>query len=274
MMQIADGGEPGASPPSCFPGSAWQLWVDATPRPGWENMAIDMALHARARRGECWLRLYRWDPACLSFGRHEPALRRYDRAAIESLGLDTVRRPTGGRAVWHDRELTYAVAAPDAVTGTLPVAYRVIHATLAEAVGSLGAPVSLAPTPSHAAGLDAGACFASAAGGEVVSGTEKVAGSAQLRTEGAMLQHGSILLEDDQARISEVASASMPPARVRPLRAMLGRPASWEELASAVATAAGRWGDAWTAIPAPDAIVNEAAAFANRFRDPAWTWQR
>lgn len=89
-----------------------------------------------------------------------------------------------------------------------------------------------------------------------------------------MLQHGSILLEDDQARISEVASASMPPARVRPLRAMLGRPASWEELASAVATAAGRWGDAWTAIPAPDAIVNEAAAFANRFRDPAWTWQR
>lgn len=273
-MQVADGGEPGASPPSCFPGTQWRLWVDATPRPGWQNMAIDMALHARACHGECWLRLYRWDPACLSFGRHEPALRRYDRPAIESLGLDTVRRPTGGRAVWHDRELTYAVTAPDAVTGSLPAAYRAIHATLAEAVASMGAPVALAPTPSRATGVDAGACFASPAGGEVVSGAGKVAGSAQLRTGGAMLQHGSILIDDDQARITEIASTAAPPPQVRPLRMMLGRPVGWEELASAVATAAARWGDGWTIASAPGVIVHEATAFTERFRDPAWTWQR
>ena len=56
-------------------------------------MALDLALHERAvRSGACCLRLYRWSPSCLSFGRHEPAARRYDRQRIEQLGLDTVRR--------------------------------------------------------------------------------------------------------------------------------------------------------------------------------------
>ncbi|MFN2326957.1 MAG: biotin/lipoate A/B protein ligase family protein, partial [Gemmatimonadales bacterium] len=91
------------------------LWRDETPRPGWANMAIDRALlDLAAGEGAVVMRLYRWHPHCLSFGRHEPALRRYDRERIAALGLDTVRRPTGGRAVWHARELTYAVAAPEA----------------------------------------------------------------------------------------------------------------------------------------------------------------
>src|SRR3954451_6426058 len=85
----------------------WFLWVDETPRPGWANMAIDEALLDRAEQvgGESWLRLYTWKPHCLSFGRHEPAARRYDVDRVTALGIDTVRRPTGGRAVWHSREL-------------------------------------------------------------------------------------------------------------------------------------------------------------------------
>ena len=79
--------------------SSWTLWLDLEGRPGFRNMAIDQALLARAaERGERWLRLYRWAPHCLSFGRHEPAARRYDRVRAEALGLDTVRRPTGGRS--------------------------------------------------------------------------------------------------------------------------------------------------------------------------------
>jgi lipoate-protein ligase A len=78
-------------------------------------MAVDQALLERAGRlGERRLRLYRWHPHCLSFGRHEQALRRYDRDRIVASGLDVVRRPTGGRAVWHAGELTYAVAMPAA----------------------------------------------------------------------------------------------------------------------------------------------------------------
>ncbi|MBI2403017.1 MAG: lipoate--protein ligase family protein [Gemmatimonadetes bacterium] len=92
-------------------------------------MAIDQALLDDVdRRGDlAYLRLYRWNPPCLSFGRNEPALSRYDRAEIERLGVDVVRRPTGGRAVWHDDELTYAVAAPVAAFGCLRDSYRVIH---------------------------------------------------------------------------------------------------------------------------------------------------
>src|SRR5919199_4085021 len=145
----------------------WQLWVDATPRPGWANMAIDQVLLDRAESGgERWLRLYGWHPHCLSFGRHEPAARRYDRARVEALGLDVVRRPTGGRAVWHGREVTYAVAAPCAGLGTRRESYLEIHRMLLEALRRLGIAGRLAPS-GRAVGMDAGACFASPVGGEI-----------------------------------------------------------------------------------------------------------
>src|SRR3954454_7887312 len=91
-------------------------------------MAIDLSLLDRSERsGDTWLRLYRWHPSCLSFGRHEPAMRRYDVEQISRLGLDTVRRPTGGRAVWHARELTYALTGPIAQFNSPHAAYLEIH---------------------------------------------------------------------------------------------------------------------------------------------------
>src|ERR687892_2692111 len=99
---------------------AWHLHVDRTGRPGAENMALDQALlHAAARTGAAWLRLYRWDPPCLSFGRNEPALARYDREAIERLGLDVVRRPTGGGGVGAERRAAPSRAAPPGPLGFL-----------------------------------------------------------------------------------------------------------------------------------------------------------
>jgi lipoate-protein ligase A len=75
------------------------LLVDDAAGGAW-NMALDQALlEAAERRGVATLRLYSWQPATLSFGRNEPALRRYDRAEIERLAMPAVRRPTGGRAV-------------------------------------------------------------------------------------------------------------------------------------------------------------------------------
>ena len=140
-------------------------------------------------------------------------------AASSALGLDTVRRPTGGRAVWHGAELTYAVAAPEAAMGSLREAYHRIHHTIAVALRSLGAPVHLAPAR-RAVPVDAGACFAAAAGGEVVVDTGKVVGSAQLRSEGALLQHGSVLLHDDQSRVGEVTIGDRaPPGRAVALAA-------------------------------------------------------
>lgn len=250
-----------------------QLWIDSAPRAGWENMALDQAMleWAELSGAHLW-RLYRWHPHCLSFGRHEPAARRYDQARIEALGLDTVRRPTGGRAVWHARELTYAVAAPTAAWGSLRTAYRAIHDVLARAVQSLGATPVLAAdraTP----GLGSGACFAAAVGGEVVVNGRKVVGSAQRRGNGALLQHGSMLLEDDQSVVRSVQRNPAPPgdSPESPLAALLGRPIPFLDAAAAVAGAlgldpAGR--------DAPNEVLDRATRHYDSYRSSAWTWDR
>lgn len=252
-------------------------WVDAEPRPGWWQMARDTAMLDLARAtGALLIRLYVWAPHCLSFGSHEPASRRYDRTRIEQLGLDCVRRPTGGRAVWHARELTYAVAAPERRLGSLTDAYHAIHEWMAGALARLGAAPALAPRRA-APGVDAGPCFTAAVGGEVLVGGHKIVGSAQLRREGALLQHGSMLLEDDQDLVRSLLTgdrAPGDPAPEAPLARVLGRPVSFEEAAGAVSAEM-----AARQLPSferrgPAALDRLAARFEPQFRSPAWTWRR
>jgi lipoyl(octanoyl) transferase len=254
---------------------SWQLWVDDDARPGWANMAYDAALLDQAAGGSAVLRLYRWQPWCLSFGRNEPALRRYDRNAILARGLDTVRRPTGGRAVWHAEELTYAVAAPASAFGDLARAYRLIHAMLQRAVRSLGVPAQLAPAVATPRSLDAGACFANPVGGEVMTAAGKLVGSAQLRQDGALLQHGSLLLSGTQDVVSDVARGSVSEAHCTTLAAELGRPVSFDEVVPAVVAAAGTWPGAWHELRGPSADVRVLAGqHAAQFQSSGWTWRR
>jgi lipoate-protein ligase A len=222
----------------------------------------DVLLQDADRTGRATLRLYRWSPPCLSFGRNEPARSRYDRAAIERRGLAVVRRPTGGRAVWHDAELTYAVAAPVALFGTLAESYRTIHGRLADALRTLGVRAELA-APRRAPAVGAGPCFASPVGGEVLVDGKKVIGSAQVRRGTAFLQHGSILLDGSQDVIGAV---SHQPSAVSAtsLSAVLGRPVAFNEVAEAILAA---WDTPFTVLhrPPPSSTV---------FSDPAWTWRR
>ncbi|HLM68541.1 MAG TPA: hypothetical protein VK358_13475, partial [Longimicrobium sp.] len=103
-------------------GTPWRL-LDTPPAPGAWNMAVDEALAQSVRAGEPpVLRVYRWSPPCLSLGRNQPS-GGYDRDEIRRRGLDVVRRPTGGRAVLHHRELTYSVAAAEGVLGGPRQAY-------------------------------------------------------------------------------------------------------------------------------------------------------
>ena len=128
-------------------------------------------------------------------------------------GIPWVRRPTGGKAVWHEHEVTYAVAAPIAVFGSLRDAYRQIHERLAAALRSLGIPTSLAPyRPTVRPSDGPTSCFAAPVGGEIIVRGRKVVGSAQVRRRDAFLQHGSILLDG----------------------ALLGRPVSFEEVTAAI----------------------------------------
>jgi len=252
--------------------ASWHLLIDSQPRSGPENMAADAGLLAQARSGTASLRIYEWRPPALSFGRNEPAVRRYDRRAIERLGLTAVRRPTGGRAVWHDREVTYAVAAPASMFGTLRQAYIAIHRMLAAALGRLGIAAALAPPrPIGTSGLAGGACFASPAGGEIVVAGRKLVGSAQVREGTALLQHGSILLESEtQGVVERVTRGDAPPVHATSLAAAVGRPTTFGEVARALAaTAMSEWAGRWREA---DTVI--APALVEHFADPAWTWRR
>ena len=254
----------------------WLVLIDGPASGAW-NMALDAALLSAAERdGACTLRLYAWDPPTLSFGRNEPALRRYDGAAIAARGLAVVRRPTGGRAVWHHREVTYAVAAPASAFGSLRDTYREIHAMLADALTSLGAAVLLA-ADRPADGVGAGACFASAAGGEVMAlGGGKVVGSAQVRGGGAFLQHGSVLLAADQEVVTSITVGDATAASATGLEELIGSTrAGWDSVSGAIHRAASaRWGVPADPGTLPGAVRRSADDLVPRFADAAWTWRR
>lgn len=252
----------------------WTVLVDSA-RPGWENMAVDCALlDLAAEAGAAFLRLYRWAPHCLSFGRHEPATRRYDRERIRALGLDCVRRPTGGRAVWHARELTYAVAAPLALFGGLRSAYGAIHAMIAEGLRALGVEATLATGTGRPLSPGAGPCFAAPVGGEVMVAGRKVVGSAQLALDGAFLQHGSLLLEDDQALVRDLAGLPQAGAAEATLAGLLGRTVRFEEVAEALVRSAGQLGETAGMQALPATLAGRIETHVPRFRGAEWTWAR
>lgn len=191
----------------------WRLLL-AFDQPGAWQMAVDEALQAGfvPGRDRPVLRLYSWSPPCLSLGYAQPA-GEIDRDACRRAGIDLVRRPTGGRAVLHDRELTYAVVAgiddPD-VGGSIGQSYRAIAAGLLAGLRALGVAATLAPgrPDGDAAARRSGACFAVATRHELLWQGRKLAGSAQLRRHGVFLQHGSIPLA--ASRVSLAALLRLP----------------------------------------------------------------
>ena len=234
-------------------------------------MSIDNALLHSAQGGDAFLRLYRWSPPCLSFGRNEPATTRYDVDQIRELGLDAVRRPTGGRAVWHEDELTYAVAAPNETFGPLRESHVAIHEMLVAALGRLGVEATLADRRSgRAPPPSAGACFAAPVGGEVVVADRKLVGSAQVRTGGAFLQHGSVLLKNGQDVVSRVTRGNVPQIRATSLGDVLDRVVSFAEVAYAIeGEARERWSGTWRTGDGPPTIDA-----GDTFDEASWTWRR
>src|SRR5256885_1524368 len=122
----------------------WRLLL-APPRSGAENMARDTALQLRAAKmSETVFSVYSWTQPTLSFGRHQPASGFYDVERIRAAGLDVVRRPTGGRAILHDREVTYSVTAPLENHEPLRQTYSRINRILLDGLARLGIVAGLA----------------------------------------------------------------------------------------------------------------------------------
>lgn len=188
-------------------GNVWRFIRSGAGTPA-DNMAIDEAMLIAHSEGKTppTVRFYGWNPATLSIGYFQKAEDEIDLEEVSRQGVGFVRRPTGGRAVLHDRELTYSMIVseeyPDMPT-TVNEAYRVLSEGLvhgfrgldlrAEMV-NLGAPEEKAKYTSTAGSA---ACFDSPSWYELVVEGRKIAGSAQTRSRGVILQHGSILLEMD-----------------------------------------------------------------------------
>ena len=175
---------------------AWR-WLPLRAEDAPRNMAVDEAIFKAYTLGLVppTLRCYVWSPPGVSCGRFQDPAAEIDLAACAARGYGVVRRPTGGRAVLHEGDLTYMVVAgeQDGVPGGTIPAYLHLSQGLLAALTSLGVPAQLY-TP---AGKDVRrnpACFASPSWYELTVGGRKVAGSAQRREGGSVLQHGAIML--------------------------------------------------------------------------------
>lgn len=171
------------------------------------NMAVDEAILQLHSEGKVppTVRFYTWNPATLSIGYFQKAAKEINLEALRERGLGFVRRPTGGRAVLHDQELTYSVVVSEShpkMPSGVTEAYKVISMGLLHGFQRLGLHaemVSLATEEEKEKYSSPGssACFDSPSWYELVVEGKKVAGSAQTRQKGVILQHGSILLEMD-----------------------------------------------------------------------------
>lgn len=175
---------------------AWRLLVDGPAAGPW-NMGVDEALLASAAGGAPALRFYAWRGPWLSLG-YAQRLAPERRAACEAAGVGIVRRSTGGGAVLHGADLTYAVAAPEALLPDgLRATYAAIAGGLVAGLRQLGIAAERTPqAPPRGPGrvFD---CFAEPAGDEICVRGRKLVGSAQRRAGGLVLQHGSLRLAPD-----------------------------------------------------------------------------
>jgi lipoate-protein ligase A len=174
----------------------WRLIIDPA-LDGPENMAVDEAILAGARIGAAaapTLRFYGWATPTISVGYLQ------DAAPFTSFGLPVVRRITGGRAVLHDMELTYSVAASrgSAVfSGGIASAYAMISKAIIAALADVGIDANFSATDRSLKRHKSGACFHSPSRYEILAGGRKLVGSSQRRYKDAFLQHGSILYDLD-----------------------------------------------------------------------------
>lgn len=255
----------------------WRL-LSVPPRNGAENMARDLALMGRAREtGEIVFSVYGWTRPTLSLGRNQRAKGCYDLERMRAMGVDTVRRPTGGRALMHHREVTYSVTAPLDRSDSLRDSYDRINHILLSALKQLGVPAAVADPPTPSSPPTDVPCFAEPARGELISDGRKLVGSAQWRDDGALLQHGSILIEDDQSLISDF---SIGPHEREPvpipatLAGALGRAPELSEVSRALFDAVRSLEDPTaTALDESD-LRSITLAELPRFQDELWTWRR
>jgi lipoate-protein ligase A len=183
----------------------WRCIVSGIGAPS-ENMATDEALFESAcRSGTPVLRLYGWSPATVSLGFAQRAHEALDLEEVSRRNLAWVRRPSGGRAVLHDMEVTYSLSVPASdplYQLGLAASYEWICAPIVSALRRIGVAATLAPHGS--AGFVSASCFTAPGTTDILASHRKIVGSAQMRTRDGFLQHGSIVLKNDLEKLFAV----------------------------------------------------------------------
>jgi lipoate-protein ligase A len=186
-----------------YPAADWRL-LQTDLADGATNMAMDEAILWAVAEGESrpTLRFYGWQPPCLSIGYSQSMEGEVDVDRCREVGVDFVRRPTGGRSILHADELTYSVVAPQAeprVAGGVIESYRRLSMGLVAGLRTLGLAVAQVEVANNKG--ESAACFDAPSSYEIAVGGKKLVGSAQVRKKNMVLQHGSLPLEGDIARI-------------------------------------------------------------------------
>jgi lipoate-protein ligase A len=228
--------------------STWRL-IRTSPGSGAWNMALDEAILLSVGREKSppTLRLFAWDPPCLSLGYAQP-FSDIDMGAITEKGWEIVRRPTGGRAILHTDEITYSVIANHSeprLAGSIVESYRRLSGALLEAFNILGIQANADKEYDLPEQVDkrGAVCFEVPSNYEITIGDQKILGSAQARRSEGILQHGSLPLFGDISRITQVLSfpdeskrnlvAKRVLERAATVESVLHKTISWEEAASA-----------------------------------------
>ncbi|MFN3648772.1 MAG: biotin/lipoate A/B protein ligase family protein [Armatimonadota bacterium] len=231
------------------------------------NMALDAALlsAAAAEAIPPTLRFYGWSPPAVSLGRFQRpdgiAL-----AAASARGWELVRRPTGGRAVLHDRELTYSLVLPPSVLQNAGV--RTSYAVLVGCLNAglrrlLGSAAAESPAPGTCGGRARAAnCFALPGECDTLVPEGKLVGSAQVRRDGALLQHGSLLLDADRGAWSALFGE---PGRLVTLADLLGAPPHPDAAAAALLSGFAAAGIRFREQPLPEPLERAALSSAAEY---------
>lgn len=258
----------------------WFL-LHSPPSTGASNMAMDEALMELAAASNAWIcRVYTWSAPTLSLGRNQRACGAYDLQRIADEGISVVRRPTGGRAILHDREVTYSVVGPVTDAGDLRESYARINRLLIAALRDLGVSATVVEQPGSRdpASEQPGVipCFHHPSVGEITFDGRKLVGSAQWRSDDVLLQHGSILVDDDQMRLSSLLierGPEIPGAAT--LRDALGQVPSESQVAIALFNAVRAIEDQGARLIEPDTeLLARANALHDHYLDERWTWRR
>jgi len=228
--------------------STWRF-IEHPPARGAWNMAVDEAILESVYSGDSppTLRLYAWQPACLSLGLAQP-FDEVDTASLASRGWDLVRRPTGGRAILHVDELTYAVIAPETeprVKGGVLESYLRLSKALLETLNILGlSPEANEKKQDGDPTKPNPVCFEVPSNYEITVNDKKLIGSAQARRKAGILQHGALPLGGDLTRIISALRFPDEGSRVRARKRLLahattvekelGCKPEWQEASAAI----------------------------------------